>query len=134
MAKKSAVVVRRSPMVSKARFEMLKAAGARKAKRTREVAAKRVGTIVGAGTGALCGYLEKTGKLAPKFTSPAALAVGGAVLAFVLPETGMGKGKVGQASAEAGAGLLAVAAYKLGLGQPVVGEDDSVEGDWSAQD
>lgn len=131
MAKKSAVVVRRAPSVPKARFEMVQRLTAAKAKRTREVAAKRVGTLVGAAAGAACGWAEKNGKVQPKFTSPVALAVAGAVLSFVLPETSMGRGKLGQASAEAGAGLLAVAGYKLGQGQAAIGEDDSVEGDWS---
>jgi len=129
MAKTKTMVVRRSPMVSKAKLELVKASSQRAKRKARDVAAKRVGTLVGVGTAAAAGYIEKTGKLAPKYTSPAAMAVAGGVLAFVLPETSMGRGKLGQASAEAGAGLLAVAAYKLGAGQPVIGDDDDVAGD-----
>lgn len=127
-ATKSAIVVsapRRAPMVSKAKFEALKDAAKNKSKRTREVAARRAGTLVGVASAGAVGYLERTGKLPPKFTSVAALGVAGGVLAFVMPETGMGKGKLGGMMAEAGASLLGVAAYKLGAGQPIIGEDDT---------
>lgn len=131
----SALAVRhRAPMVSKRKFEGLKAAGLARAKRAREVAARRTGTIVGGATAGLVGYLEKTGRMSPKFSSPVAFAGAGFVLSFVLPETGMGKGKLGQMSAEAGSALLAVGCYKAGLGQPMIGDDDGVEGDWSDGD
>lgn len=134
--KSKAIVRHKQPTVSKARFEMVKAAAASGRRKAREVAAKRAGTLVGTGTGALAGYLERTGKVSPKFTSPMALGIAGAVLAFVVPETGMGRGKIGQAAAEAGSGLLAVAGYKLGLGQAVIGADDEPQaesaGDWGA--
>jgi|SRR6185295_1836616 len=131
MAKQQIQVRHKTPTVSKKRYEMVRAAGAATRRKAREVAAKRAGTLVGTGTGALAGYLERTGKVSPKFTSPMALGIAGAVLAFVVPETGMGRGKVGQAAAEAGSGLLAVAGYKLGLGQAVIGEDDTESaGSW----
>ncbi len=139
MAKKTQIQVVRhkQPTVSKQRFEMVKAAAKLKAKRGREVAAKRVGTLVGMAAGGAAGYAERVGKLDPKFTSPLAFGLTGVVLAFIVPETSFGKGKLGQMSAEAGAGLAAVASYKLGLGQAVIGEDDgppapgaAVEGQW----
>lgn len=134
MAKQTQVVVRsKAPTVSKKRFELAVMRGKQHAKKAREVAARRVGTLVGVAAGAGAGIVERKAMLSPKFTSPAALGVAGAVLAFVAPETSMGKGKLGQAAAEAGAGLLAVAAYKLGLGQAVIGADDespAVEGQW----
>jgi hypothetical protein len=126
MAKKTAVVVRRAPMVSKAKLELVKSHASNAKRKAREVGARRVGTLVGAGTCAAVGWAEKNAKLAPNYTSPMVLGLTGAVLAFVLPETGMGKGKLGQASAEAGAGLLGVAAYKIAAGQAVIGDD----GDW----
>lgn len=133
MAKTKMVVRSKAPTVSKRRFELVRQAAANRAKRGREIAAKRVGTIVGMVAGAGAGYLERTGKVSPKFTSPAAFIGGGILLALVVPETSMGRGKLGQMCAEAGAGLGAVGAYKLGLGQAVIGEDDGtgVEGQWS---
>ncbi len=123
-------------MVSRKKLDAIKSAGLNRAKRAREVAARRTGTIVGAAAGGLAGYLERTGKVSPKFTSPVAFAGLGVVLAFVAPETSIGKGKLGQALAEGGSALLAVGAYKMGLGQAMIGEDivgddDEVSGDWS---
>lgn len=135
--RRGAIVVRRStPMVSRKKLDAIKASGLNRAKRAREVAARRTGTIVGAAAGGLAGYLERTGKVSPKFTSPVAFAGMGVLLAFVAPETSIGKGKLGQALAEGGSALLAVGAYKAGLGQAMIGEDivgddDNVSGDWS---
>lgn len=132
MAKTQTIVRRAAPTVPKKKFELALRARAAAGKKAREVAAKRTGTIVGALAGAGVGYCERTGKVAPKYVSPVALAVAGGVLAFVLPETSIGRGKVGAASAEAGAGLLAVAGYKLGMGQAAIGEDDTeMAGDWT---
>ena len=137
MAKRAAAIaIRRAPSVPKKKYEMAQRMAAAKGKRAREIAAKRTGTIVGAVAGGTIGYLERTGKISPKFTSPVALGVAGVVLAFVAPETSMGKGKLGAALAEAGSAALAVAAYKAGQGQPMIGEDivgddGSVEGEWS---
>ena len=116
-------------MVSRKKLDAIKQAAFNRSKRAREIAGRRTGTIVGAAAGGLAGYLERTGKVSPKFTSPVAFAGMGMLLAFVAPETSLGKGKLGQALAEGGSALLAVGAYKAGLGQAMIGEDDGVSGD-----
>lgn len=127
MAKKTEMVRHRAPSVPKRKYEMVVAAKAAVAKRAREGVAKRVGVLVGTVAAGAAGYVERNKTLGARYTSPVAMGVAGVVLAFVAPE--MAKGKVGQAAAEAGAGLLAVAVYKASLGQPMIGEDDSVEGE-----
>lgn len=126
--KKQVAVVRRAPSVPKKRYEALVRVRQASAKRLKEVGAKRIGVLVGAATGYGVGYIEANQKLEAKFTSPAALGAAGFVASFVLP--GLVKGKGGVAAAECGAALLGIALYKAGLGQPLIGEDDSVEGDW----
>lgn len=125
----AAIQVRRStPMVSRKKLDAIKTAAFSKAKRGREIAARRTGTIVGAAIAGGAGYLERTGKVSPKFTSPVAFAGIGILLAFVAPETSLGKGKLGQSLAEGGSALLAVGAYKAGLGQAMIGADDDIVG------
>lgn len=130
---KGTQLARRAPSVPKKRFEALQQARSRAVAKGREVAAKRVGTLVGAATGYGIGWAEANGKMPARLSSPAAIGGIGAVAALVLPS--YIKGRAGAALAEAGAAMLGIATYKLGTGVPAIGEDDTesgdqVQGDW----
>lgn len=122
----SAVVVRRSaPMVSKAKYERLVHVRSVAAKKAKEVAKQRMGTLVGMAACGVIGWAEKNGKMPDMFgfEPTAVLGVG---LGFVVPA--LVKGKAGQMAAEVGASVAGVAAYKLAAGAPLrVGEDDYQE-------
>lgn len=126
MAKKAAVVVRRAaPSVPKKKYEGLVHARLVAKKKAREVASRRMGTLVGVAACGAVGYLEKQGKL-PAIAGFEPTLVLGVALGFIVPE--VVKGTAGQMMAEAGAAVAGVAAYKLATGAPVrVGEDDSWE-------
>lgn len=114
-------IVRRAPTVSKSRYEALVRTRSAAANRTRQIAQQRAGSLVGIAACAGVGYLEKQGKM-PSLGGFEPTLVVGVALGFLLPA--LVKGKAGQMSAEAGAALCGVAAYKLGTGAPIrVGED-----------
>lgn len=123
MAKHKLALRTAAPKVAKSRYEALVRARSASAQKARQVAAQRAGSLTGIGACALVGYAEKTGKM-PSFGGFEPTLVAGIALGFVIPH--FVKGKMGQMSAEAGAALSGVAAYKLGSGQPfrVGGDDD----------
>jgi hypothetical protein len=130
----SVVVHRRAPSVPLKKFEAIKSRTALAARKGREVAAKRAGTLVGAGAAYAIGWLQANQKVDPKYLSPAILGGVGAGLTFFVADRV--RGQVGAALAEAGSAALGVAAYRAGLGEALIGADDdvagddSVEGDW----
>jgi hypothetical protein len=124
MAKTRTIVKHSAPKVSKSRYDALVRTRSAAAQRTRQIAAQRAGSLTGIAACALVGYLEKQGKM-PTFAGFEPTLVGGLTLGFVVPH--FVKGKMGQMSAEAGAALSGVAAYKIGTGAPirsVIGGDD----------
>jgi hypothetical protein len=122
MAKRAHTIVRHvAPKVSKTRYDALVRTRSAAASKARQVAAQRAGSLTGIAACGLVGYLEKQGKMPSTFGFEPTL-VAGLVLGFVVPN--FIKGKAGQMSAEAGAALSGVAAYKLGTGAPIrVGEE-----------
>lgn len=120
---KHAIAVRRAPSVPKSKYENIVRLQSSAKKRAKEMASERIGIIVAAGAGAAIGLAEKKGTALPTVGGIQPTILYGAILAFVVPE--MTKGKLGRMSAEAGAGLLTLGAYKLATGAPLrVGEDD----------
>lgn len=122
MAKTRTIVKHSAPKVAKSRYDALVRTRHAAASKARQVAAQRAGSLTGIAACALVGYAEKNGKM-PSAGGFEPTLVAGGLLGFVVPH--FIKGKLGQMSAEAGAALCGVAAYKLGTGAPIrVGEDD----------
>ena len=126
------VVVRRShtPTVRKEKYERLVEHGRKVRAKAAQASAQRVGTLIGGGVGGVAGYLERIGKMPKHVGSPAVLGAVGFASLFVPM-----KGKLGVVAAEVGASALTLGMYKLGLGQPIIGEDDELEpgevaGEW----
>lgn len=125
MAKKSnQMAVRRPASVPKARFEALQLARSAATKRAKEAAQQRVGAVVGAATGYGLGYLEKKGHKLPTVGGVDPTLMAGLVLTFGPTLLGAGRSKLGQVAAEAGASALGIAAYRFGLGQPMISGED----------
>lgn len=123
MAKKTQIV-RKAPTVSKSRYEALQLARSRATAKAKQAAQQRVGSLVGAGTAYGIGYLEKTGRKLPTVGGVEPTLLAGLVLTFGPTLLGAGTTKLGQVAAEVGSSALGVAAYKAGLGHPMVGEDE----------
>lgn len=105
---------------------LARVAGRKMAKHGKAQVGARMGSLVGIGACAALGYAERTGKV-PSLGGFEPSLVLGIGLGFVVPM--LVKGKFGRMSAEAGAALSGVAAYKLAAGAPArVGFDDEVSG------
>lgn len=125
MAKqKTQIAVRRAPVVSKARYEAVLAARSAATRKAKQAAQQRVGSLVGAAAAYGLGYAEKKGHKLPTLGGVEPTLMAGLVLTFGPTLMGAGQSKLGQVAAEAGSAALALAAYKAGQGQPMVGYDD----------
>jgi hypothetical protein len=125
MSKKSQLAPRRAPSVPKARFEALQLARSAATRRAKVAAQERVGAVVGAAAGYGLGYMEKKGHKLPSIGGVEPTLLAGLALTFGPTLLGQGNSKLGRVAAEFGSASLSIAAYKAGLGQPMVsGEDE----------
>jgi hypothetical protein len=125
MAKKTQQLARRAPSVPKARFEALQLARSAATRRAKVAAQERVGAVVGAAAGYGLGYMEKKGHKLPSIGGVEPTLLAGLALTFGPTLLGQGNSKLGRVAAEFGSASLSIAAYKAGLGQPMVsGEDE----------
>lgn len=124
MAKsKTAIAVRRAPTVPKKKYEMALAARNAAGRRAREAAEERIGVVVGAVAGYGIGALEKKGTRIPTVAGIEPTLLYGGLASFGPALLGI-RGRAANIIAEAGAASLGIAAYKFGLGHPMVGEDE----------
>jgi hypothetical protein len=123
---KKAIVVRRAPMVSKAKYETLVRARAAVARKAREQASERVGMVVGVAAAGALGFANGRGwldKVPQPGGIPTSFVVGGALAAVGMMMTG----KASTYVLEAATATLAVGAYQMGSdASGSVGFDDDV--------
>lgn len=113
-----------TPGVPRKRYELAVRAASAARRKSSEVGKERLGVLIGAGTAFLVGHYEKDGKKLPTLAGVEPTALCGAVLAFGPSLFGI-RGKFANMAAESGASMLGLAAYKAGLGQPIIaGEDE----------
>lgn len=121
LARRAATPARRSNAGIYAKLAKEKASSAARVATAKagSVAKARAGTIITAGTAAALGAAESRNMQLPTVGGIAPSLLYGVIGVLVVPM--FMKGKIAQISEQFGAGALAVAAYKLGMGQPVIG-------------
>jgi len=127
-ASRNTIVVRRSaPMVSKAKFETLRARTANVGKRLREASQEDTDALVGIGSGLALALYERSGK-----TLPTIMGLDPA-LVWGFGAWGLTRGKGGKTPAmvrSAGLALATIGSNRSAMrGSIRVGEDDSGESD-----
>jgi len=117
---------RRRSSAGLAKLERMKLSAARARSRASRLAREKQGVIIAGVGAAAIGFAEKKGYRLPTLGGIEPTLLYGLMIAFVGPM--VVKGNAGEALSDIGEGLLAVAAYKFGTGQPVLSGDDIDDG------